>query len=39
MWDINRYRDFLDEHSSDHHTIGSSLILLVVIGVLLIVFG
>jgi len=39
MWDLDSYRDFLDEHKSQHHTIGSALIVLVVVGVLLAVFG
>jgi hypothetical protein len=39
MWDLDPYRDFLDEHKSQHHTIGSALIVLVVVGVLLIVLG
>lgn len=39
MWDLDSYRDFLDEHGSQRHTIGSALIVLVVVGVLLTVFG
>lgn len=39
MWDLDSYRDFLDEHNSQRHTIGSALIVLVVVGVLLALFG
>ena len=39
MWDLDSYRDFLDEHNSQRHTIGSALIMLVVVGVLLALFG
>jgi hypothetical protein len=39
MWDLDSYRDFLDEHKSQHHAIGSALIVLLVVGALLIVFG
>ena len=39
MWYLDSYRDFLDEHKFQHHAIGSALIVLVVGGVLLVVFG
>jgi|SoiMetStandDraft_2_1073263.scaffolds.fasta_scaffold3394382_1 hypothetical protein len=39
MWDIDSYRDFLDDHTDKHHMIGSWLIVLGVIGVLLVVFA
>ncbi len=39
MWDIDSYRDVLDDHTGKHHMIGSWLIVLVVIGVLLVVFA
>jgi hypothetical protein len=40
MWDdLDSYREFLSEHASSHHLIGSSFLFLVVVGTLLIVFG
>ena len=39
MWNFDSYREFLNEHASDHHLVGSSLLVLVVVGTLLIVFG
>jgi|SoiMethySBSTD1v2_1073268.scaffolds.fasta_scaffold00145_52 hypothetical protein len=39
MWDIESYRDFLNDHMSRHHTIGSALIVLIMVGALLMVFG
>lgn len=40
MWnDLDSYREFLSEHANDHHLIGSSFLVLVVVGTLLIVFG
>jgi len=38
MWDQDSYGDLLDEHTNERHTIGSSLILLIV-GVLPIVLA
>jgi hypothetical protein len=34
MWDMDSYQEFLREHASDHHAIGSALALLVAIGIL-----
>jgi hypothetical protein len=39
MWDLDSYRDFLDEHTSRHHTIGSALIVLAVVGAVLFLLG
>lgn len=39
MWDFDSYREFLREKTGDHHIIGSSLIMLVVVGALLIVWA
>lgn len=39
MWDLDPYRDLLDEHTSKHHTIGSALVVLFVVGLVLILFG
>jgi hypothetical protein len=40
MWDdLDSYRELLSEHARDHHLIGSSFLVLVVVGTLLIVFG
>lgn len=39
MWDNDSYRDFLSEHASNRHTIGSWLIVLVVAAALLITFA
>ena len=39
MWDFDSYREFLSEHASNHHLVGSSLLVLVVVGTLLIVFS
>jgi hypothetical protein len=40
MWDdLDSYRELLSEHASDRHLLGSSLLVLVVVGTLLIVFG
>ena len=39
MWTISSYHDFLSENTGRHHTIGSSLIVLAVIGALIIVFA
>ena len=40
MWDdLDSYRELLSEHASDHHLIGSSFLVLVVVGTLLIIFG
>jgi hypothetical protein len=38
MWSIGSYHDFLSENTGRHHTIGSSLIVLAVIGILVLVF-
>lgn len=37
MWDMDSYQEFLREHTSDHHAIGSALVLLVAVGILLLV--
>jgi hypothetical protein len=37
MW--NSYHDILDENSKRHHTVGSAIVVLVVIGVLIFVFA
>ena len=39
MWDVDSYRDFLNDHGDHHHTIGSAFIVLTVVGILLIVFA
>lgn len=39
MWDMNSYQVFLREHASDHHVIGSGLVLLVAVGILFFVFA
>jgi hypothetical protein len=39
MWDMDSYRDFLQEHAGNHHAIGSALALLVAAGILLFVFA
>lgn len=39
MWDLDSYRDFLDEHTSRHHAIGSALIVLAVVGAVLFLLG
>jgi len=39
MWDRDPYQDFLDDHTSKHHAIGSALIVLFVFGFLLIMLG
>ena len=39
MWDLDSYRDFLEEHASSHHAVGSALALLAVVGILLFLFA
>lgn len=39
MWNIESYHDILNENTRRHHTIGSAVVVLVVIGVLIIVFA
>ena len=39
MWDMDSYQDFLQEHASGHHAIGSALVLLVAIGILFLVWA
>ena len=39
MWDIESYRDFLNDHMSKHHTAGSALIVLIVVGALVVILG
>jgi hypothetical protein len=35
MLDVSSYRDFLSEHTGNHHAIGSSIIVLIAVGVIL----
>ena len=37
MWDMDSYQEFLREHTSDRHAIGSALVLLVAACVLLLI--
>jgi len=37
MWDFDSYRDFLREHTANHHAIGSAVVLLAAVCVLLFV--
>jgi len=37
MWDMDSYQESLREHTSDHHPIGSALVLLVAVGILLLI--
>lgn len=39
MWNIDSYRDILHENTGPHHTLGSAVVVLMVIGVLIFVFG
>jgi hypothetical protein len=39
MWNLESYRDILNENNRHHHTIGSWLVVLLVIGVLIFVFA
>jgi hypothetical protein len=39
MWHLDPDRDLVEEHESKHHTIGSALIVLCVVGLLLFLFG
>jgi hypothetical protein len=39
MWDLDSYGDTLNEHGSEHHSVGSSLLMLAVVGVLLMIFA
>lgn len=39
MWNFDSYREFLNEHASGHHLVGSSLLVLALVATLLIVFG
>lgn len=39
MWNIESYRDILNENTGRHHTVGSAVVVLVVIGVLIVVFA
>jgi hypothetical protein len=36
MWDMDSYREFLREHKSDHHAIGSAIALLALVSLLLV---
>jgi hypothetical protein len=35
MLDLSSYREFLSEHTGDHHSIGSSIIVLIAVAVTL----
>lgn len=35
MLDVSSYRDFLSEHTGSHHYIGSSIVVLIAVGVIL----
>jgi hypothetical protein len=39
MWNLESYHDILNENNRRHHTIGSWLVVLLVIGVLIVVFA
>lgn len=39
MWNIDSYHDILHENTGRHHTIGSAVVVLVVIGVLIFLFA
>ena len=39
MWDMDSYQEFLREHASGHHAIGSALVLLVAICVVILVLS
>lgn len=39
MWNIESYHDILDENNRRHHTIGSWLVVLLVVGVLIFVLA
>lgn len=39
MWNIEPYHDILNEYTRGRHTIGSGLIVLLIIGVLIFVFA
>ena len=39
MLDISSYRDFLSEHTGNRHYLGSSIIILIAVGVILLLLA
>ena len=39
MWEMDSYREFLREHKSDHHAIGSAIALLAVVCLVVLVLA